>query len=136
MKHSLFNIAAFFISLIPDATRVSAATIPCRQSLDHLVLSQEEQTVLTAYNLFFADLQEKDIPDKSVMTSQQDSKIKATKARCKQPDMQKCMVAVGGVGAATCALSGIETLGFTCIGALVGGGIGSASCFYKHCHFV
>ena len=95
-------------------------------------LSLQQQTALTAYNLFFDQSQQPDV----VNVFQANKETLKTKAKCTQPDMKKCMLAVGGVGAATCALSGIETLGFTCIGALVGGGIGSASCFYKNCHFV
>lgn len=132
----LFNLA--FIAISGAQQTTAAAFTPPEQSSSCLdPLSRQQQTVLTAYNLFFSPTHDQSHPDVNVFQANRETATALkTKAKCTQPDMKKCMLAVGGVGAATCALSGIETLGFTCIGALVGGGIGSASCFYKNCHFV
>ena len=90
-------------------------------------LSPQELTALKTYEIFYGRkcFQDICVPD---------GPPAAINASCDN-GMPKCLISVGATGAATCALSGFQSLGFTCIGALVGGGLGTAGCFYQHCHF-
>lgn len=54
---------------------------------------------------------------------------------CDGKALKKCLIVAGVTGAAMCGLAGVETLGFSCAGAIIASGLGAAGCVYTNCDY-
>jgi hypothetical protein len=56
------------------------------------------------------------------------------KTTCDGDPLKNCLASVGSGALGACVLSGIETLGISCVFSILGGGAGATACFYSWCH--